>query len=70
MDIPGVKIVDQNDTPLLLLSRTATIDITELHRFLTERGFVLREGPNPPDVMDVDLGQCEARWLRVFRAVI
>lgn len=69
MELPGVKIVDQRGTPLLLVSRSSAVDIVAIHPYLTERGFVLREGPNPPEVVDHELGVCDAWWLRVFKPV-
>ncbi|MFL6288946.1 MAG: hypothetical protein ACJ73L_11165 [Actinomycetes bacterium] len=66
MELSNVKIVDDDGTARLLVSRDDAIDLQDLHPFLTERGYVLREGPKPPDVVDADLGECAVFWLRRF----
>jgi len=69
MQLPGVKIREQQGTPLLLVSRAQDVDIEDLHPYLTGRGYVLREGPKPDDIEDDELGVCEAFWLRRFDSV-
>ena len=69
MQLSGVKIVERDGTPLLLVSRAQHVDIADLHPYLTRRGYVLREGPRPEDVEDDELGLCEALWLRRFESV-
>ena len=66
MELSNVKVVDDGGTPHLLVSRDGFVDLQDLHPYLTERGYVLREGPNPPDVVDSELGKCAVFWLRRF----
>jgi hypothetical protein len=69
MELPGVKIRDEGGTPVLLVTRDHAIDIADVHPYLTGRGYVLREGPKPPDIEDDELGLCEAFWIRRFDSV-
>jgi hypothetical protein len=66
MRLRGVKILEQSNVAMLLVSRTDGPAVKDLHRFLTERGYVLREGPKPPDVDDEDLGRSQVLWLRTL----
>jgi hypothetical protein len=66
MRLSGVKILEQSNVAMLLVSRTDGPDVEDLHRFLTERGYVRREGPRPADVNDEELGLCQVFWLRTL----